>query len=61
MSDKQVRKAKRWRDHHKDIVLPDINGLGKERVEMIAFKHQLNDDFPIEFGKEDSRRNFLKQ
>jgi len=53
MSDKQVRKAKKWGDHRKDIEWPDINGLGKERVEMIAFKHQLNDDFPIEFGKED--------
>ncbi len=50
MSDKQVRNAMRRGDHHKDIVLPDPEDLiVKERVEMIAFKHQLNDDFPIQF------------
>ena len=47
MSDKQLRKAKQ------DIVLPNPEyiPIGKKHVEMIAFKHQLSDDFPIEFSK----------
>ena len=50
MSDKQIRKALQG----KDIVLPDLEDtIGKERVEMIAFKHQLSDDFPIEFDNQD--------
>ena len=54
MSNKQLRKAKKWGSHRKDIVLPEPEDtVAKERCEMIAFKHQLSKDFPIEFGKED--------
>jgi len=54
LSSKQIQKAKKWGEHHKDVQLPDPEDiLAKERCEMIAFKHQLSNDFPIEFGKED--------
>jgi hypothetical protein len=54
MSDKQIRQAKKWGDHRKNIDLPDPEDIfAKERCEMIAFKHQLSEDFPIEFGKQD--------
>ena len=53
LSNKQIRKAKKWGDHRKDIELPEPGDIfAKERTEMIAFKHQLSDAFPIEFGKE---------
>lgn len=54
LSSKQIQKAKKWGEHRKDVQLPDPEDiLAKERCEMIAFKHQLSNDFPIEFGKED--------
>ena len=54
MSSKQLRKAQKWGAHRKGVILPEPEDyFGRERVEMIAFKHQLTDAFPIQFGKED--------